>query len=621
MVTGSGRLRALGVCLGLLVFPPGAWSLPADDAFAYINTLRVQAGMLPLTRDGVLDSAAEGHSSYQEAHGQSGHYQDPNAAYFTGETPGERAVNAGYPSSRILENVAAGQSDAGSSVDDLMSAIYHRFSFLNEEIDRIGVGLVEDAASSVTRLYSTYDMANQGVALLCQGDEVAVPGSYVGGVCADSEKWLLRTDYDAALSAVATANPSLVLWPTPGALDVPPVFFEESPDPLPDYSVSGYPVSLKFNAYRVVSADVISLRLFNDETGTELGDTRTIDAGTDVNHSFTAWEFALFPLQRLEWNTRYRVQAQIVTDGVASNEEWTFTTRDLGVPTYTIDGDHEIVDKQPGQDIALYVRPRSGLTDGGQQNQLGPLTISYPDGTHPPSIARIDGNTLRIAYDDPVDGNQAFFEGGYGAYNFSVRIRYPDANVGLSMSVDEDRPVVDSVVAFTLTVSNAGPRTATGVVVVDALPGDLVHVSDDGQGSYDPTSGRWTVGDLGHGASSTLRITARVEGEASLTNSAGVTADQPDPDTGDNNASVTIEPLLADGDVAPLGARDGKVSVADALVTLRYALGLITPIPADDLKHADVAPLGADRKPAPDGKVSVADALVVLRKALGLVDF
>ena len=75
-----------------------------------------------------------------------------------------------------------------------------------------------------------------------------------------------------------------------------------------------------------------------------------------------------------------------------------------------------------------------------------------------------------------------------------------------------------------------------------------------------------------------------------------------------------------DGDVAPLGARDGTVNVGDALVALRFALGLESPTP-DDSIHADVAPLDADNKPNPDGVITVGDALVILRKALGLVYF
>jgi len=78
--------------------------------------------------------------------------------------------------------------------------------------------------------------------------------------------------------------------------------------------------------------------------------------------------------------------------------------------------------------------------------------------------------------------------------------------------------------------------------------------------------------------------------------------------------------LTADGDVAPLGSRDGTVNVGDALVALRFALGLESPT-QDDISHGDVAPLDASNKPSPDGVINVGDALVILRKALGIVSF
>ena len=73
-----------------------------------------------------------------------------------------------------------------------------------------------------------------------------------------------------------------------------------------------------------------------------------------------------------------------------------------------------------------------------------------------------------------------------------------------------------------------------------------------------------------------------------------------------------------DGDVAPLGNRDGIVNVGDALVALRFALTLETPT-QDDMQHGDVAPLDASGRPTPDGQITVGDALVILRKALGLI--
>jgi len=76
----------------------------------------------------------------------------------------------------------------------------------------------------------------------------------------------------------------------------------------------------------------------------------------------------------------------------------------------------------------------------------------------------------------------------------------------------------------------------------------------------------------------------------------------------------------ADGDVAPLGSRDGVVNVGDALVALRFALTLEIPT-AEDIEHGDVAPLDAQNKPNPDGVINVGDALVILRKALQIISF
>ncbi len=93
-------------------------------------------------------------------------------------------------------------------------------------------------------------------------------------------------------------------------------------------------------------------------------------------------------------------------------------------------------------------------------------------------------------------------------------------------------------------------------------------------------------------------------------------------DPNGNRLSRTVGVLvLANGDVFPVGAPDGEVTIADALVSLRYALQLITPITADARAHGDVAPLDEDGTPDPDGVLTIADALLTLRKALNLISF
>jgi uncharacterized repeat protein (TIGR01451 family)/fimbrial isopeptide formation D2 family protein len=126
----------------------------------------------------------------------------------------------------------------------------------------------------------------------------------------------------------------------------------------------------------------------------------------------------------------------------------------------------------------------------------------------------------------------------------------PAADLGLTKTVDEHQPAKGATVTFVLTVTNSGPDATRDVVVHDALPAGLTFVSSSpSHGTYDPTSGDWTVNDLAIGASESLQVTATVDVEGSIVNTAEVTSSAlPDPDSTpgngaaaeDDQASVTI---------------------------------------------------------------------------------
>ncbi|HEY5839575.1 MAG TPA: lamin tail domain-containing protein, partial [Pyrinomonadaceae bacterium] len=135
-------------------------------------------------------------------------------------------------------------------------------------------------------------------------------------------------------------------------------------------------------------------------------------------------------------------------------------------------------------------------------------------------------------------------------------VRTP-ADLSLSKSANDATPNVGQQVTFTITVSNAGPYAATGVLVKDVLPAGLTYVSDDGSGSYTSGTGIWNVGTVNAGASATLHITALVTSTAvsGVTNTAEITgSDQFDPDSTVNNnnageddqASATVTAKSAD---------------------------------------------------------------------------
>ncbi|MCB5164700.1 DUF11 domain-containing protein [Streptomyces bambusae] len=71
----------------------------------------------------------------------------------------------------------------------------------------------------------------------------------------------------------------------------------------------------------------------------------------------------------------------------------------------------------------------------------------------------------------------------------------------------------------TVTVSNAGPSTARSAVAELTLPENLAGVTDDGNGSFDPKTGSWQVGDLGVGdeKSLTLGFSSDKEQESTFT--------------------------------------------------------------------------------------------------------
>ncbi|MEM7244256.1 MAG: hypothetical protein AAF533_02865 [Acidobacteriota bacterium] len=74
------------------------------------------------------------------------------------------------------------------------------------------------------------------------------------------------------------------------------------------------------------------------------------------------------------------------------------------------------------------------------------------------------------------------------------------------------------------------------------------------------------------------------------------------------------------GDAAPRGARDGRVDIADVVLTLRAAVGLDA-LSADEAELLDVAPVeqGSDRSVARgDERVDIADVVAVLRVSVGL---
>ena len=140
--------------------------------------------------------------------------------------------------------------------------------------------------------------------------------------------------------------------------------------------------------------------------------------------------------------------------------------------------------------------------------------------------------------------------GGGGGSDFAPAAP-TSADLSLTKTVDIPTPAVDSNVVFTITVTNAGPANATGVIVTDQLPSGFTYVIDDSGAAYNPATGVWSVGSVSAGGSLSLNITATVNDTGNYTNISEITAaDQTDPDSVPDNG-VPNEDDFASATAAP----------------------------------------------------------------------
>jgi len=284
-----------------------------DDAgLVHLNQYRNLAGMTPFSKNSNLTEAAQNHALYQVINNLYTHNEESSHSGYSGKTPWDRVLAVGYSHRDISENIYAGDVTPKRSIDILFSNIYHRLAFLDFGFDEIGFGMQASSDYDLKKVY-TYEMGQEN----------------------------LRSFNDAQ-------NPKVVLWPYENQQEVMPVFYEEYPDPLPECSVSGYPISLQFNPSKNGAVVMESFKLY-DDTSSEITDTVLLEIDKD---------FVLMPLSRLEWGSTYHVNAQYKEDGKPQSIEWDFTTRSLPEPYFIIEESNQNFTLKSGETYHFYLPPK-----------------------------------------------------------------------------------------------------------------------------------------------------------------------------------------------------------------------------------------------------------------------
>jgi uncharacterized repeat protein (TIGR01451 family) len=122
--------------------------------------------------------------------------------------------------------------------------------------------------------------------------------------------------------------------------------------------------------------------------------------------------------------------------------------------------------------------------------------------------------------------------------------RYNTAAGSADLSVTKTAPArakAGEPLIYTVTVTNTGPGSATGVVVTDDLPDTVTFQSADPGCSETGGVVTCNVGTLANGQTATVTITVVPTVRGTLVNTASVDSPGSDPDPTDDSASATTE--------------------------------------------------------------------------------
>lgn len=148
------------------------------------------------------------------------------------------------------------------------------------------------------------------------------------------------------------------------------------------------------------------------------------------------------------------------------------------------------------------------------------------------------------------------------------------ADLRVTMTANPTTAFSNSVIAFQAVVSNAGPNTATGVVLSDPLPANTqVDGALPPDCAFQATTVVCQLGTITSGG--TANVTIKLKPTAapqSMVNTVTVTSQVPDPSSGDSSASVTV-PVSAQ-----TSSQDADIPTAPEWAMIILALLLATSI-------------------------------------------
>jgi hypothetical protein len=262
----------------------------ATDGYTWINFRRQQMGLAAISRNALVDQAAQSHSNYQALINDITHEEVQAQSGFTGVSVYERLTAAQYsfPVTNFAYGeiiVATGDTNGFHAAEDLITSIYHRFVLFEPKFLEAGAGA---ATGPTRRAYFTIDFASR---TLRQG---------------------------------GLGSGQLVTYPFASQQNLPTVFYsdQERPDPVRDRNEVGYPVSVHAD---ITSSIEVQTFTISPRGGMPLASKLlTHENDGEIGYPSVA---AIIPLARLQPQSYYDIQFIGSVDSVPVKLFWSFKTR------------------------------------------------------------------------------------------------------------------------------------------------------------------------------------------------------------------------------------------------------------------------------------------------------
>ncbi len=243
---------------------------------------------------------------------------------------------------------------------------------------------------------------------------------------------------------------------------------------------------------------------------------------------------------------------------------------DDNLPVLELAGDLEYVSDDSGTDpdqtynSITGVWSISSLSNGASETVMIDVKVlsAVAGDTVTNTVTKTEPSTIY----DPVSGNDSA----------GATVMVGGSDLEVVKSVDNPTAAIGESVTYTITVTNLGSNTASGVVLTDTLPFNGTELQYDGDNGGGTTSHdgvktiTWTIGDMGDGDVEVLEVYGTVLGGTLITNTALASTTGVDPDSGNDTATADIYVYGADVSIT----KSASSTIPDEGDTITYTVSV-----------------------------------------------